>query len=116
MTAIRNLLIGLVAVTVASCGGKRAETTVDPDLPTTVLVDNQAFPDMTIYVYEGARRVRLGIAGGLSKTRFTIPKYLVRNLTSIRFQADPIGSNRAPFSDSIQVSPGDEITLRIPPA
>lgn len=116
MKAIRTLVIGLVLVTAAACGRRGPETGVDPDAPTIVVVDNQAFPDMTIYVYEGVRRVRLGIAGGLKETRFTLPKYLVRNLTSIRFQADPIGSSRAPFSNSIQISPGDEVTLRIPPA
>ncbi|MBL8988490.1 MAG: hypothetical protein JNJ80_19615, partial [Gemmatimonadetes bacterium] len=62
------------------------------------------------------RRVRLGTVTGNSTNRFTLPKYLIRTLTSLRFQADPIGSNRAPVSDEITVSPGDQVTLRIPPA
>jgi hypothetical protein len=112
-TATLFAVIGLLA---AGCNRNRVETDVDPNTPTILIVDNQSFPDMTIYALEGGRRVRLGLAGGNSQTRFTLPKYLVRSLTSIRFQADPIGSARAPVSDEITVSPGDEVTLRIPPA
>ncbi len=100
----------------AGCNRNRVQTEIDPNAPTIVVVDNQAFLDMTIYVFEGARRVRLGMATGHSQTKFTLPKYLVRSITPIRFQADPIGSDRAPISNEITVSPGDEVTLRIPPA
>jgi hypothetical protein len=107
------LALGLGAV--LACSKNRPETAVDPNAPTILVVENQSFPDMTIYVIEGGRRVRLGMATGNSSTRFTLPKYLVRQLSVMRFQADPIGSNRAPVSDEITVSPGDEVTLRIPP-
>jgi hypothetical protein len=36
-------------------------------------------------------------------------------LTSLRFLADPIGSNRTPISEEITVEVGDEVVLRIPP-
>lgn len=114
-----TLSLALVAITTlgtTGCNRNRVETDVDPNAPTLLIVDNQSFPDMTIYVLEGGRRVRLGLAGGNSQAKFTLPKYLVRSLTSIRFQADPIGSARAPVSDEIMVSPGDQVTLRIPPA
>ena len=107
--------LGLVAAAALSCGRNQASTDVDANATTRVVVDNQAFPDMDIFVLEGGRRVRLGMAGGNSKTTFTIPKYLVRSLTSIRFYADPIGGNRTPVTEEIQVSPGDEVVLRIPP-
>jgi hypothetical protein len=111
--ALSVVLIGLLA---AGCSRNRVETVIDPDAPTEVMVDNQSFPDMTIYVLEGARRIRLGMAGGHTQTKFILPKHLVRQTTSLRFQADPIGSSRAPVSDEITVSPGDQVTLRIPPA
>lgn len=113
---IRFLSVALVAGIALGCGRNRVQTEIDPDAATQLVVDNQSFPDMTIYVIEGARRVRLGLAGGNTKTKFTLPKYLVRTLTSVRFQADPIGSARAPISDEITVSPGDEVVLRIPPS
>ncbi len=114
-----RLSLALVAISTlgsTGCNRNRVETDIDPNTPTLLVVDNQSFPDMTIYALEGGRRVRLGLAGGNSQTKFTLPKYLVRSLTSIRFQADPIGSARAPVSDEITVSPGDQVTLRIPPA
>jgi hypothetical protein len=112
----RNLALSALALTALACGRRGVETDVDPDAPTTVLVDNQSFPDMNIYVIEGSRRVRLGTAGGHSQTRFVIPKYLVRTLASLRFQADPIGGRASPYSQEITVSPGDQLTLRIPPS
>ena len=111
-----RLMVAVAIAGVLGCSRNRAQTEINPNAETKVIVDNQAFPDMNIYVLEGAQRVRLGTAGGHSQTTFVIPKYLVRSLTSIRFLADPIGSNRTPVSESIQVSPGDEVTLRIPPS
>lgn len=82
---------------------------------TTVQVDNQALADMTVYVLRGSQRVRLGLATGLSKTRFTIPQGIVFGVTSVRFLADPIGGKATPVSEEITVSEGEEIVLRIPP-
>ncbi len=109
--------LGLLATAALSCGhNNQPSTDVNPNAATRLVVDNQAFNDMDIFVLEGGRRVRLGMAGGNSKSTFTIPKYLVQTLTSLRFYADPIGGRRTPVTEEIQVSPGDEITLRIPPA
>ncbi len=117
MRTIGGLVVALLVVGgVSGCGRNRVETAIDPDTPTVLIVENQAFPDMTIYVIEGVRRIRLGMATGHARTKFTLPKYLVRSITPVRFQADPIGSNRAPISDEITVTPGDEVVLRIPPA
>jgi hypothetical protein len=109
-------VIGLAAG-LPACSSNRPALVTDPDATTTLVVDNQSFPDMTIYVLEGGRRIRLGLAGGNSETHFKLPKYLVRSsIMTLRFQADPIGSSRAPISDEINVSPGDEVRLRIPPS
>lgn len=113
---IRTLLVLVAVALAAGCSRNRADVAVDPDAPTVLVVENQAFPDMTIYVLEGSRRVRLGMVTGNSTVRFTLPRYLVRTIVPLRFQADPIGSNRAPVSDEITVVPGDEVVLRIPPA
>lgn len=89
---------------------------VEPVPPTRLRVENQAFLDMTIYVYRSSQRVRLGIATGNSTTRLTIPANLIFGATPLRFQADPIGGNRASVSQEISVSAGDEVTLTIPPS
>lgn len=91
------------------------ETAAEPVPPTRLRVENQAFLDMTIYVYRSSQRIRLGQATGNSTTRFTIPSNIVMGAMSLRFQADPIGGNRLPVSQEISVSPGDEVFLTIPP-
>ena len=83
--------------------------------PTTLAVRNQNFSDMTIYVLRGSQRIRLGIAGGSSETRFRIPDNLIFGIATLQFLADPIGSSRTPVSQEIRVTAGDVITLTIPP-
>jgi hypothetical protein len=90
------------------------ETAAEPVAPARLRVDNQAFLDMTIYVYRNSQRIRLGQATGNSTTRFTIPANLLFGATPLRFLADPIGGNRTPISQEISVSPGDEVMLTIP--
>lgn len=87
---------------------------VDQNQPTVLQVENQGFPDMTVYASRSGQRVRLGIATGLSKTSFTIPSSLLSGVTPLRFIADPIGGNRASVSQEITVSPGDTVMMTIP--
>lgn len=85
--------------------------------PATLKVENQGFSDMDIYALSsGGARVRLGTATGNATTRFTIPSYMLGGAQELRFRAEPIGGTRAPVSDRIFVSPGDSVTLIIPPA
>ena len=101
----------------AGCSGNTKEDqAAEPVPPTRLKVENQAFLDMTIYVYRSSQRIRLGIANGNSTTRFVIPSNLIFGSTPLRFQAAPIGGNRQPISQEITVSPGDEVTLIIPPS
>jgi hypothetical protein len=111
--AITLLLAACLGITACASSGTNAAAATEE--PTTVVVDNQALMDMTIYVYRGSQRLRLGLATGVSKTRFTIPRGIVQGITTLRFQADPIGSSRAPISEQITVNEGDEVGLRIPP-
>ena len=104
------------ATLAAGCSQNTPSDQAAEPMPVTRLrVQNQAFLDMTIYVYRGSQRLRLGTANGNSTSRFTIPASLIFGATPLRFQADPIGSNRASISQEISVSPGDEVTLMIPP-
>jgi hypothetical protein len=100
----------------AGCAqGNDPEVAAEPVPPTRLRVENRAFLDMTIYVYRSSQRIRLGQATGNSTSRFTIPQNIVFGSTALRFQADPIGGSRAPISQEISVSPGDEVQLIIPP-
>jgi hypothetical protein len=110
------MLALVCAALAAGCSqNKQSDEAAEPIPVTRLRVQNQAFLDMTIYVYRGPQRLRLGTANGNSTTRFTIPSSMIFGATPLRFQADPIGSNRASISEEITVSPGDEVTLLIPP-
>jgi hypothetical protein len=114
--AIKMMLVASLALA-SACSMLRndPEEAAEPQAPTRLRVDNQAFLDMTIYVYRNSQRVRLGTATGNSVTRLTIPANMIFGSTPLRFQADPIGANRTPISSEITVSPGDEVVLTIPP-
>lgn len=83
--------------------------------PAYVQVENQSFYDMTIYAVRSGMKIRLGMVSGNTTAMFEIPRTLVSPGLPIRFQADPVGGSRTPFSEEIGVSPGDTLVLRIPP-
>lgn len=113
-------LAGIVAgITLGSERGlpcSKPDTGPAPDAGATLIVENQAFTDMTIYAVNGSvGRVRLGLVVGNTTQRVPIPGYLVQSGGTLRFIADPVGGSRTPVSDELLVSPGDNLTLTIPP-
>jgi len=104
------LLIYMAACTTAA--GRRQAASVER---TTLRVNNQSVLDMTVYVLKSSQRIRLGLAGGLNTTVMTIPPTVIFGSTPLRFQLDPIGSNRAPVTETISVSEGEEVEMTIPP-
>lgn len=112
------LAAGLVALlTLASCkstGGGAAAPAVHR-AEAFVRVENRSMLDMTIYVVRGAERRRLGLVNALTTQLLSIPSVLVNGSGVLRFQADPIGGNRAPVSEEIFVRDGDVVQLIIPP-
>jgi hypothetical protein len=78
---------------------------------TTISVENQDFPDMTVYAVQNGQRVRLGIAPGHATTVLEIPSYLIVAGAELQFVCDPIGGSRTPVSERIIVYPGDQLVL-----
>ena len=107
-------LFPLAAVLAFSCAPMRTAP-LGSQPQTTLKVDNQAYLDMTIYVTGDVGRLRLGLAPGASTSRFVIPEDVMRSATLLRFVADPIGAVRASISREINVQPGDEVVMQIPP-
>ena len=113
----RIFAASLALLVLAACNGLRhGSGAMDPNAPTVVQVDNQAFLDMAVYAVRSSQRVRLGTANGNRKTNLTVPPGLISGLTPLRFVADPIGATRASVSEEITVAPGDTVVLTIPPA
>lgn len=114
--AMLTLALSTLALGIACSGNSKEDQDAEPVPVTMLKVNNQAFLDMTIYVYRSSQRIRLGTASGNSTSRFVIPSNLIFGSTPLRFMADPIGRNRTPVSQEISVSPGDEVLLTIPPS
>lgn len=111
------VLFSVMVLVLAACGARASTQQGEEQAETTLEVDNQASLDMVIYVVRtSGERQRLGTATAHTRSSFTIPDRLIFGLTPLRFQADPIGGNRAPVSQEITVEPGGTVVLRIPPA
>jgi hypothetical protein len=111
-----GIFAGIMLAVSAGCHGSKPDTGPAPDAGATLTVENQGFTDMTIYAVSGSvGRVRLGLVVGNTTQRIPIPGYLVRSGGTLRFIADPVGGSRTPVSDELLVSPGDNLTLTIPP-
>jgi hypothetical protein len=70
---------------------------------------------MNVYVLRSSQRIRLGTVSANQTQRFTLPRNLIFGATPLSFMVDPIGSSRTAQSFEMVVSPGDEVTLTIPP-
>ena len=110
------LLVAVITALFLSCHAPAARPNTG-DQGATLVVENQGFNDMNVYVVPSAGgRVRIGTAIGNTTSKLKIPPYLLRGPTELAFRCEPIGGQRAPTSDRITVTPGDEVTLTIPPS
>jgi len=100
----------------ASGGGawEPGQSTQEPRA--TIRVENRSWNEVTVYAIRSTQRVRLGNVSGVSTRTFTIPQGMVGLGATLRFQADPLGSDRAPISQEIHVSPGDQVQMYVPPS
>ncbi|HYD53456.1 MAG TPA: hypothetical protein VEA99_12545 [Gemmatimonadaceae bacterium] len=110
---VASLTTALALLLAACAGGGRARP---PEPATYLQVRNQSWLDQTVYVVRGGQRTRLGTVTGSSTGRFRIPASLIFGATPLSFVADPIGSERVATSFEIVVSPGETVTLTIPPS
>jgi hypothetical protein len=117
MQMIPRSLLAAAAVSLFAAGGcaRRSDDPRPLDPPTFAEVDNQAYLDATVYVLRSTQRIRLGHAPGGRRSIFRIPRDVMFGPTYLQFQIDFVGSSRSPRSEQINVSPGDTVTLLIPP-
>ncbi len=112
---VRSFVLALAVASLGCSTGRTARNADDGPVRTTIDVQNQDFNDMTVYAVVNGSRTRLGIAGGNKTTVLTIPDYLINGTTFMRFVADPIGGNRTPVSEEVDVSAGDQLVMVIQP-
>jgi hypothetical protein len=108
-----SLLLALAASISACRTGSRASDGDEPQVKTTVSVENREFVDMSVFVLRNGQRLRLGVASGHSTTVLSIPNYLVKAGNDLQFLCDPIGAAREEVSDRMTVYPGEQLVLLI---
>jgi len=113
---MQSVVALLLAVLVTAGCWSRAGSQATAQPRTTLSVENQSTYDMTMYVYRGAARVRLGIARSNTTTVLDIPPDVVGFGAQLRFVGDPLAGRTQPVSEEFNVSPGSAVRLRIPPA
>lgn len=111
------LALTLMALVHTGCGGgtRNPQTSADPMEKTYAMVTNQGFLDINLYIVRGSTRTKIGHVPGNSSARLEIPRTYVNPGLPVRFLADPVGSNRTPYSMEIAIFPGETVTMRIPP-
>jgi hypothetical protein len=98
----------------SSCSQRTSADPATPPPPeTTVQVRNQKLVDMTVFAMNGGRRVRLGLVPAVSTRTFTLPPNLIFEMATLRFLADPIGSNAQQVTEELLVYPGDQVSLTL---
>lgn len=115
------LLVGLdgCGLSRSSPEGEATIDTVSVDGPdfrnaeVTIMVRNQHWLDLNIYLVRGTSSERLATAGGLSTKVITLPWRRVGGAGTLRLGADPIGQDRGIVSEMIQVRPSSVVEWTI---
>lgn len=108
---MRYIVILLLAASTLHCTSSKDG--YEP-VSTTVQVINNSFYDMNVYVLRTGQRVRLGnVSGGDTRT-LQIPAYMAEIGATLQFLADPVGGNRTPVTNQIDIVEGDQLQLVIP--
>jgi len=109
-------LAGALLAAACSHAARSAPPTTPATEPaTTVKVVNDNVLDMTVFVVSSGQRFRLGSVNGGHTEVFTLPRATVHYSTQLVFEIRSIGNAAVERTETMTVSPGDAITLMIPP-
>ena len=115
-TTARRCVVAVLALALAGCGTRSARgnpfegsATATPQIQ--LRITNANFYDATITAIGDNTQRRLGVVGGNASATFTMPWEFSSGL---RVQIDLLAGPSC-STDTIQVSPGDDIEFQIPP-
>ena len=110
-----SLALALLALTLAgaACSGKRVMGAEHTAPFATIVVNNDATLNVTVYAVNQGSRIRLGQVTALQREEFEIEERYLSGMGTLQLMIDPLGSPRQYYSDSISVYDGDVVELRV---
>ena len=115
MRFLRNAVATAVAaVALGACAPATEQGMLgSPEIQTTLVVKNNNWQEVVIYMMRGAMRTRLGSVNSMGSARFKITDTMVNGTGDVRIMADPIGSPGSYTSPAINVVPGAQVELQV---
>jgi len=110
---MKAVVVGLLAATLtldASAALRRSGPGVEQE-DVTIVVNNQSFPDVVIYIVPSGDPRRIGMVTGNSSTTLKVP-YRQLSTGTLQLLARPI-AGRSYLLPAVTVSPGDEVDVTI---
>jgi len=115
--SLRNGLLAAALVAVGSAGAcapmaqARGPNGIGQE-QTALIVENNNWQDMALYLLRSGTKVRIGSVPSFSKARIPLSGALI-GAGEIQLLADPIGSNRRFVTEPINVQPGQQVLFRL---
>ena len=78
-----------------------------------VHVDNHNWQDVDVFAVREGMKVRLGMVTSMTGGDFKLPETFLVGSPNVQLRIDPIGSSSGFMTQSILVSPGQTVNLRI---
>ena len=78
-----------------------------------VHVNNHNWQDVDVFAVRDGMKMRLGMVTSMSAGDFKLPETFLVGSPNVQLRIDPIGSNSGYLTQSILVSPGQTVDLRI---
>lgn len=115
MSNLRNTIAAAFAVAaLAACAPVMDQAQTGPrESQTTLVVKNNNWQEVVIYMVRGPSRARLGSVAGMGTARFHLTDSMIANAGDVRILADPVGSARTYTSPVIDVLPGSQVELQV---
>jgi hypothetical protein len=115
---VRRIALGwaffsMMALTACASHNRQAAAADASRAQTYLTVDNTLPETFQMYVTDGVRRLRIGTATPLRKTRMLIPASVIFPAVSLEFLAQPMSNSGRGISERITVSPGENVGLRL---
>jgi hypothetical protein len=115
MNPRNGLVVAAAAFVMAACApvAEQAMNARPAENQTMLVVQNDNWSEVKVYLLRGSQRIRLGSVPSMSQGKFSIPNAFVFGVSDVTIQAEPIGGHESYVSPPIQVYPGGRVALKV---